>query len=121
MQLQTIQNNSINNIIPSKIWVISKDNLLNIKYFQNMFEFSNNENDNSILLLKNIHDNEFQFIFDYINLYKNNIKLDTYISNLNNTDLLHFMKITDFFLIDDLLHILKKEFYNRLLNDSFNT
>ena len=121
MQLQTIKYNSRNKIIPSKIWKISKDKLLNFKYFQNMFEFSNNDHDKSILLLKNIYDNEFQFIYDYINLCKNNNELDNYIINLNNTDLLNFIKISDFFLIDDLLYILKKEFYNRLLNNSFNT
>ena len=46
--------------------------------------------------------------------YKCDNSVNEYIKDLNYDELLYFIKISDFFLIDDLLKILKKEFFRRL-------
>ena len=118
MKIQTFKTDGITYDEPSIIWDIKKKDLIKIQYFENMFEFSTDHND--ILLLQNVNDTEFKLIIDYINLIKNNECINEYIENLTNDELLYFIKISDFFLIDDLLKILKKEFFRRLQDDEFN-
>ena len=115
MKIQTFKTNGITYKEPSNIWDIQKEDLIKIQYFENMFEFSTDHND--ILLLQNVNDTEFKLVIDYINLIKNNECINEYIENLTNDELLYFIKISDFFLIDDLLKILKKEFFRRLQDD----
>jgi len=124
MKIQTFKTDSITYKTPSIIWNIDKKNLIKIQYFKNMFEFSDEHN--GIMLLQNVNDTEFKLVMDYINLIKNDkcdkcdkcYKCDNsvneYIKDLNYDELLYFIKISDFFLIDDLLKILKKEFFRRL-------
>ena len=117
MKIQTFKTDGITYDETSTVWNIKKEDLIKIQYFQNMFEFSTDHND--ILLLQNVNDTEFKLIIDYINLIKNNECINQYIENLTNDELLYFIKISDFFLIDDLLKILKKEFFRRLQDDEF--
>ena len=116
MKIQTFKTNHIQYKDPSIIWNIQKEDLIKIQYFQNMFEFSTSDD---ILLLQNVNDTEFKLVIDYINLIKNNKCINEYIENLTNNELLYFIKISDFFLIDNLLKILKKEFFRRLQDDEF--
>lgn len=121
MKIQTFKTDGILYKEPSAIWEINKKDLIKIQYFQNMFEFSDDHTD--ILLLENINDTEFKLVIDYINLIKidkyNNL-VNNYIENLNSDELLYFIKISDFFLIDDLLKNLKKEFFRRLQDEELN-
>ena len=118
MKIQTFKTDSITYKTPSIIWNIDKKNLIKIQYFKNMFEFSDEHN--GIMLLQNVNDTEFKLVMDYINLIKNDKcdkcdkcdnSVNEYIKDLNYDELLYFIKISDFFLIDDLLKILKKEFF----------
>lgn len=121
MKIQTFKTDGISYKEPSTIWDINKEDLIKIQYFQNMFEFSDDHTD--ILLLQNVNDTEFKLVMDYINLIKNDKcdnSVNEYIEGLNDNELLYFIKISDFFLIDDLLKILKKEFFRRLQDDEFN-
>jgi hypothetical protein len=123
MKIQTFKTDGISYKEPSTIWDINKEDLIKIQYFQNMFEFSDDHTD--ILLLQNVNDTEFKLVMDYINLIKNDKcdncdnSVNEYIEGLNDNELLYFIKISDFFLIDDLLKILKKEFFRRLQDDGF--
>lgn len=123
MKIQTFKTDGISYKEPSTIWNINKEDLIKIQYFQNMFEFSDDHTD--ILLLQNVNDTEFKLVMDYINLIKNDKcdncdnSVNEYIEGLNDNELLYFIKISDFFLIDDLLKILKKEFFRRLQDDEF--
>jgi len=119
MKIQTFKTNGITYKEPSIIWDVKKEDLIKIQYFQNMFEFS--DECDEILLLQNVNDTEFKLIIDYINLIKNNECINEFIENLNNDQLLYFIKISDFFLIDDLLKILKKNFliYNIYIKKFF--
>lgn len=123
MKIQTFKTDGISYKEPSTIWNINKEDLIKIQYFQNMFEFSDDHTD--ILLLQNVNDTEFKLVMDYINLIKNDKcdncdnSVNEYIEGLNDNELLYFIKISDFFLIDDLLKILKKEFFRRLQDDGF--
>ena len=127
MKIQTFKTDGISYKEPSTIWNINKEDLIKIQYFQNMFEFSDDHND--ILLLQNVNDTEFKLVMDYINLIKNDKcdkcdkcdnSVNEYIEGLNDNELLYFIKISDFFLIDDLLKILKKEFFRRLEDNKIN-
>ena len=118
MKIQTFKTDGITYDEPSIIWDIKKEDLIKIQYFQHMFEFSSHNDD--LLLLQNVNDTEFKLIIDYINLIKNNECINEFIENLNNDELLYFIKISDFFLIDNLLKILKKEFFRRLEKGEFN-
>lgn len=131
MKLQTFKTNGINYNVKSIIWDITKDDLNNIQFFKNMFEFTNDIDE--VLLLNNVNDTEFKLLIDYINFKKNNeLELNNFVSNesklfefvrelkLDNNSLLYFIKICDYFLIHDLLDILIKEYFNRLQNNQFN-
>ena len=131
MKLQTFKTDGINYNIKSIIWDITKDDLNNIQFFKNMFEFTNDIDE--VLLLNNVNDTEFKLLIDYINFKKNNeLELNNFVSNesklfefvrelkLDNNSLLYFIKICDYFLIHDLLDILIKEYFNRLQNNQFN-
>lgn len=131
MKLQTFKTNGINYNVKSIIWDITKDDLNNIQFFKNMFEFTNDIDE--VLLLNNVNDTEFKLLIDYINFKKNNeLELNNFVSNesklfefvrelkLDNNSLLYFIKICDYFLIPDLLDILIKEYFNRLQNNQFN-
>lgn len=120
MKIQTFKTDGILYKEPSIIWDINKEDLIKIQYFENMFEFSNDYKET--LLLQNVNDTEFKLVMDYINLVKNDKcdnSINEYIEGLNDNELLYFIKISDFFLIDDLLKILKKEFFRRLEDDEF--
>lgn len=123
MKIQTFKTDGITYKEPSTIWDINKEDLIKIQYFENMFEFSDDHTD--ILLLQNVNDTEFKLVMDYINLIKNDKcdkcdnSVNDYIEDLNDNELLYFIKISDFFLIDDLLKILKKEFFRRLEDNEF--
>lgn len=120
MIIQTFKTDGILYKEPSIIWDINKEDLIKIQYFENMFEFSDDHTD--IMLLQNVNDTEFKLVMDYINLIKNDKcdnSINEYIEGLNDNELLYFIKISDFFLIDDLLKILKKEFFRRLKDDEF--
>lgn len=117
MKIQTFKTDGIKYDNPSIIWDINKEDLIKIQYFENMFEFSNDYKE--ILLLQNVNDTEFKLVMDYINLVKNDKCINEYINNLNDNELLYFIKISDFFLIDDLLKVLKKEFFKRLQHNEF--
>lgn len=119
MKIQTFKTNGVTYTEPSIMWNVKKEDLMKIQYFQNMFEFSCDD-DNEILMLKNVNDTEFKLIIDYINLTKNEICINEYIENLTNDELLYFIKISDFFLIDDLLEIVNKDFFRRLEKGGFN-
>ena len=124
MKIQTFKTDGISYKEPSTIWDINKEDLIKIQYFENMFEFSDDHTD--ILLLQNVNDTEFKLVMDYINLIKNDKcdkcdnSVNEYIEGLNDNELLYFIKISDFFLIDDLLKILKKEFFRRLEDNKIN-
>jgi|TARA_B110000259_G_scaffold108098_1_gene123859 hypothetical protein len=113
MKIQTFKTNGITYKEPSIIWDVKKEDLIKIQYFQNMFEFS--DECDEILLLQNVNDTEFKLIIDYINLIKNNECINEFIENLNNDQLLYFIKISDFFLIDDLLKILKNNLFKKIM------
>tara|TARA_Y100000389_G_scaffold97348_1_gene94106 strand:+ start:176 stop:529 length:354 start_codon:yes stop_codon:yes gene_type:complete len=116
MKIQTSK--IVNNIlIPSKIWDIPIEKLIKIKYFENIFEFSNINN--NLLELTYIQDNYFQLVNKYIEFSDDNIKLNNYIQELDNNNLLMLLKISDFLLIDNLLNLLKSEFYSRLIHNKF--
>jgi len=126
MKIQTFKTDGISYKEPSTIWNINKEDLIKIQYFENMFEFS--EDHIGIMLLQNVNDTEFKLVIDYINLIKNDKcdkcdkcdnSVNEYIEGLNDNELLYFIKISDFFLIDDLLKILKKEFFRRLQDKEF--
>tara|TARA_B100000242_G_C42987020_1_gene458148 strand:+ start:105 stop:458 length:354 start_codon:yes stop_codon:yes gene_type:complete len=116
MKIQTSK--IVNNILtPSKIWNIPKEKLIKIKYFENIFEFSNI--DNNLLELSYIQDNYFTLVNKYIEFADDNKKLNKYIKELDNNNLLILLKISDYLLIDDLLNLLKSEFYLRLIHNKF--
>ena len=127
MKIQTFKTDGILYKEPSTIWDINKEDLIKIQYFENMFEFS--EDHTGIMLLQNVNDTEFKLVIDYINLEiveghsikndKCDNSVNEYIKDLNDDELLYFIKISDFFLIDDLLKILKKEFFRRLQDKEF--
>tara|TARA_Y100000389_G_scaffold102875_1_gene99708 strand:+ start:179 stop:532 length:354 start_codon:yes stop_codon:yes gene_type:complete len=116
MKIQTTK--IVNNILtPSKIWNIPKEKLIKIKYFQNIFENSNI--DNNLLKLSYIQDNYFALVNKYIEFADDDKKLNKYIKQLDNNNLLILIKISDFLLMDDLLNLLKSEFYLRLIDNKF--
>jgi hypothetical protein len=90
---------------PSKIWIINKNKLEQIKYFYKLINF----NKKKIYLLNDISDEEMILLLDYIN------NTDNY--NMNKLDMNQIMlliKLADFLMIPHLLNLSTNEFFKRL-------
>jgi|TARA_Y100000389_G_scaffold195383_1_gene226739 hypothetical protein len=103
--LQTVDNN----LKLSKLWNISKNDLIKFDYFNKLIKFNKN---NDILNLNSITDKEFEYLYNY--LYNN--KFNNYVEDLEDNELFEFIKLSNYLLIDDLSKILRKEFLIRLSN-----
>jgi len=103
--LQTVDNN----LKLSKLWNISKEDLIKIDYFNKLIKFNENYD---ILKLNTITDKEFGYLYNYI--YHN--KFNNYVEDLEDNELFEFIKLSNYLLIDELSKILRKEFLIRLTN-----
>tara|TARA_B100000900_G_scaffold243793_1_gene207273 strand:- start:3120 stop:3458 length:339 start_codon:yes stop_codon:yes gene_type:complete len=103
--IQTVDSN----LKSSKLWNISKNDLIKFDYFNKLIKFNKN---NDILNLNSITDKEFEYLYNYLyNNYFNN-----YVEDLEDNELFEFIKLSNYLQINELFKILKKEFLVRLSN-----
>ena len=91
--------------LPSKIWEVNKIKLEKFDFFKSLFNFNKKE----IYQLYEISDEEMELFLDYIN------NIDNYnIKNLDLNQIMLLIKLSDFFMIPNLLNISVNEFFYRL-------
>ena len=90
---------------PSRIWEINKNKLDKIDYFNKLINF----NEKNIYLLQDISDEEMILLLDYIN------NIDNYnVKKLDSNQIMLLIKLSDFFMIPNLLNISVSEFFRKL-------